>query len=472
MFRTRSSRRLATALVVAGTFLGGGALEAQEGDEGTAADAAEGGKSGADALKNSAWTKVEQDAEKGYKEPLKAGGPFDGAAREFVVRKAIPQLANDVNKPIIDRVRRRMREILLGGISDERAFDDASKAVAEGALAIARKGEASRAARVNAVLLIGELRARDGKDGTVWTPAASVLAGIAGDAAVDPSVRVAAMAGLVRHADAARRAGGDAIGEFAKTARPAILAIVAEPTAAEQTTVNDWLASRALSLVTTVVKSSPKELAATLVGVMKDSKRSLDVRIRAAAALGATVTPKSEIQAVEAVESITSLAVAALEADEETLRDRRYELQLGGGGPAGGNAPMSPMMGMRPGMGMPPGAVGAIVSQLVPDQALRRTAWRLVTLGDAILTADGKAGVATLLSGEDKDNSKAYADLYREHGLAIDKARNDDALIDALSALRPDEEAPLAAAGDASASDTDSDSGTKPADDTDPFSGK
>jgi hypothetical protein len=95
-----------------------------------------------------------------------------------------------------------------------------------------------------------------------------------------------------------------------------------------------------------------------------------------------------------------------------------------------------------------------------------------VTLGDAILTADGKAGVATLLSGEDKDNSKAYADLYREHGLAIDKARNDDALIDALSALRPDEEAPLAAAGDASASDTDSDSGTKPADDTDPFSGK
>ena len=78
--------------------------------------------------------------------------------------------------------------------------------------------------------------------------------------------------------------------------------------------------------------------------------------------------------------------------------------------------------------------------------------------------------MATLLSGEDKDNSKAYADLYREHGLAIDKARNDDALIEALAALRPDEEAPLAATGDAA--DPATDTNPKPADDSDPFGGK
>lgn len=117
-----------------------------------------------------------------------------------------------------------------------------------------------------------------------------------------------------------------------------------------------------------------------------------------------------------------------------------------------------------------PGMPGAAVSQLVPEQALRRTAWRLVTLANAILTDDEKVGVATLLSGEDKDNSKAYAELYREHGLAIDKDRNDDALIKALAALRPDEEAPVAAA--AGGDPTAPEAGAKPADDSDPFSGK
>lgn len=457
----------ATGLVVAA----GGPVPAQEEGAETAQDGAdEGAKPAGDATRNAAWTKVEQDAEKSYKEPLKTGGGFTPAAQDFIAKKAMPQLANDANRPILDRVRRKMREILIVGITDDRAFDDASKAVADAAVTIAKNSETSLAARVNAMLLVGELRAKDNKDGTVWPAAVSQLAAVAGDAKLDPSVRVAAMAGLVRHADVAKRTGGDRLTEFTKGARPAILAIVAEKPSVEQPVVSDWLASRALSILTTVVKSSPKELAATLVGVMNDNGRSLDVRVRAAAALGATVTPKSEIQAVEATNGLTALAVDVLEVDEGILRDRRYEQLMSGGGAGGGGS----MMPGRPSMpGIPPGGMpmpgmgggGVAVPQLVPDQSLRRTAWRLMTLADALLTEDGKAGVAALISGDDKAASQAYAELFRKYALELDEQRTDSVILEALAALRPGDEE------DAATPDAEG-TPAKPADDNDPFGGK
>lgn len=459
----------ATGLIVAA----GGPVPAQEEGAETAQDGAdEGAKPAGDATRNAAWTKVEQDAEKSYREPLKAGGGFSPAAQDFIAKKAMPQLANDANRPILDRVRRKMREILIVGITDDRAFDDASKAVADAAVTIAKNPEASLAARVNAMLLVGELRAKDNKDGTVWPAAVNQLAAVAGDATLDPSVRVAAMAGLVRHADVAKRTGGDRLTEFTKGARPAILAIVAEKPSVDQPVVSDWLASRALSILTTVVKSSPKELATTLVGVMSDKSRSLDVRVRAAAALGATVTPKSEIQAVEATNGVTELAVDVLEFDEGILRDRRYEQQMSGGGAGGGGGGGGGMMSMRPGMptgmSMPGmGGGGVAVPQLVPDQSLRRTAWRLVTLADAMLTEDGKAGVAALVSGDDKVKSQAYAELFRKYALELDEKRTDDVILEALAALRSGgEEEAATPAGDAEGTPA------KPADDNDPFGGK
>ena len=467
-------QRLAAVIFATGLIVAAGVpVPAQEEGAETAQDGAdEGAKPAGDATRNAAWTKVEQDAEKLYKEPLKAGGGFSPAAQDFIAKKAMPQLANDANRPILDRVRRKMREILIVGITEDRAFDDASEAVAEAAVTIAKNPEASLAARVNAMLLVGELRAKDNKDGTVWPAAVNQLAAVAGDAMLDPSVRVAAMAGLVRHADVAKRTGGDRLTEFTKGARPAILAIVAEKPSVDQPVVSDWLASRALSILTTVVKSSPKELATTLVGVMSDKSRSLDVRVRAAAALGATVTPKSEIQAVEATNGVTELAVDVLEFDEGILRDRRYEQQMSGGGAGGGGGGGGGMMSMRPGMptgmSMPGmGGGGVAVPQLVPDQSLRRTAWRLMTLADAMLTEDGKAGVAALVSGDDKVKSQAYAELFRKYALELDEKRTDDVILEALAALRSGgEEEAATPAGDAEGTPA------KPADDNDPFGGK
>ncbi len=443
----------------------------EEGDDTSQDSGEEGTKPAGDATRNAAWMKIEQDAEKSYKEPLRTGGGFSPAAQDFIAKKAMPQLANDANRPILDRVRRKMRDILIVGITDDRAFDDASKAVADAAVTIAKNSGASLAARVNAMLLVGELRAKDNKDGTVWPAAVNQLAAVAGDATLDPSVRVAAMAGLVRHADVAKRTGGERQTEFTKGARPAILAIVAEKPSVEQPVVSDWLASRALSILTTVVKSSPKELATTLVGVMNDKDRSLDVRVRAAAALGATVTTKSEIQAVEATNGVTELAVAVLEVDEGILRDRRYEQQMSGGGTGGGAGGRMPGRPGMPGMptGMQPGMGGGDVAvpQLVPDQSLRRTAWRLVTLADAMLTEDGKAGVAALVSGDDKAASQAYAELFRKYALKLDEKRTDDVILEALAFIRSGgEEEAATPAGDTEGTPA------KPADDNDPFGGK
>lgn len=466
----RSSCRVALAMaatiILAGVAIDPGAALAQdEGDD----PAAETSKPAGDAGKSSAWTKVEQEADKTFKESLRSGGAFDGAARDFVTKRAVPQLANDANRAIIDRVRRRLRELVLGGIADDRAFDDASRAVAESALAIARDTDASAPARVNAMLLVGDLRAKDGKDGTVWPGAAPLLASAAGDAALDRSVRVAALAGLSRHADVARKAGGEKLAEFAKTARPAVVAIVAEPVPAADSVVSEWLAARALSLVTSVMKSAPKEFAATLVQVMNDTKRPLDTRVRAAAALGATVTAKSEIQAPEAVESIIGLAVSVIEVDEATLRDRRYEQLFGGGGPSGAPSPTQTTKrptfeGMRMGGGGDPAEIE--VPQIVSDQAMRRTAWRLAALADAIMDEEEKTGVAMLLSGEDRDNSKAYAALYRDQAAKIDEQRTDDSILAAVAMIRPDEE-DEATAADAAPAETES---SPP--ENDPFGGK
>lgn len=460
----RGALALAAILTLAGAALDPGAVLAQDdGDD----PAAETSKPAADAGRSSAWTKVEQDADKTFKESLRSGGAFDGAARDFVTKRAVPQLANDANRPIIDRVRRRLRELLLGGIADDRAFEDASRAVAESALAIARDTDASAPARVNAMLLVGDLRAKDGKDGTVWPGAAPLLAAAAGDATLDRSVRVAALSGLSRHADVARKAGGEKPAEFAKTARQAVVAIVAEPVPAVDSVVSEWLAARALSLVTSVMKSAPKEFAATLVQVMNDSRRPLDTRVRAAAALGATVTAKSEIQAPEAVESILGLAVAVIEVDEATLRDRRYEQLFGGGGP-GAPLPIQTTKrptfeGLRMGGGGDPAAIE--IPQIVSDQAMRRTAWRLAALADAIIDEEEKTGVALLLSGEDKDNSKAYAALYRDQAAKIDEQRTDDSILAAVAMIRPDEEE--ATATEEAPAETES-----AAPENDPFGGK
>lgn len=105
------------------------------------------------------WAKVENAREmRELKDKLRDGAALDGEAREFVRQTVLPQVVLDENRSTIERTRRRMREVLLTEIADDKAFADVSRLAADFMTAVARDGEAEPAARVNAMLFVGEMR--------------------------------------------------------------------------------------------------------------------------------------------------------------------------------------------------------------------------------------------------------------------------------------------------------------------------
>jgi hypothetical protein len=369
------------------------------------------------------WTKVESVREmRDLKEKLREGGQLDANARLFLEETALPQLALDENRSTIEKTRRRIRELLLADVADEKAYGEISLLLAEFMTALARDEQAEAVVRVNGMLLVGELKARNGKP---WPPAALALAAAIGDRNLPDAVRIAALAGGAKHVAAAE--GDEAI---AKTFGPAVFAILAEPVTPEHALEHEWLASRALQIAPSIVRPAPPKAAGAIAALLADETRSIDLRVRAAAALGATADATSGVDAAAAVETIRKLAIAALEAEEKAAAARRFEdlYRRGGAGPG--------MPGPPPGMGFEGMAAPVVDPLATPEQACRRAAWRLYTLGAAILTPDEKQGLALLL-GDAAGPAKTLAGQLVKEGLTIDADPVEDAILDALDVLRP-----------------------------------
>ena len=385
------------------------------------------------------WSKLENAREmREYKEKVRDGAALEFESRQFLQQTALPQLALEENRGTIERTRRRMREVLLTEIEADKAFLEVSQLVAEFMAALARDDAADPAARFNAMLLLGELRAKGGKP---WPNAQPALAAAAGDVKLPIAVRIAALAGVGRHVDA-YRADDQALAALAKAAGPATLAILAEPVTADRRTEQEWLAARALSILPVVMRAAPKNVAAALAGIIDDPARATDVRVRAAAALGATANAESEVNAAKLVETIRILAIGALEADVAAAERRRFEQQYRS--LAGGQQALA-----QPGVGQPRGPAafgmegGGATDQLaIPEQACRRAAWRLVTLADAIAASDGTTGLALLL-GNAGGSAKQWAAALRDGGMAIDQTPNEQSVIDALASLKGPAAAPV-----------------------------
>lgn len=361
--------------------------------------------------KYSSWTKVDGAVEtREYKEKLRDGGPFDAAARGFATQVVLPQLALEANRPTIERVRRRIREVLLSDIADEKTFNDAAKTVLDTMAALARNGDAERVVRVNAMLLVGDLRSKDNRP---LPAAAPVLAAAAGDVRLPLEVRIAAAAGLVRHAEAGK-AGGD-LAAVAKTVGPALMPMLAGDPKTAPVAAVDWLAGRGLAIMQALgPQAGTREAVNAAARILGDASRSIDVRIRAAAALGAAATAGSGVDAARAVESVRSVAIAGLEADFEKAERLRMERRVGGGNqqPAGGAA------------GEP----------TIPALACRRHAWRLAACADAIEGADGTAGLAALL-GNDAGAAKDLAAALRKAAAGLDAHPDEQSVAEALDKL-------------------------------------
>jgi hypothetical protein len=343
-------------------------------------------------------------------------------------------LAIDENSSTIERTRRRMREVLLTEIEDDKAFNDVSRLVADFMTALARDGDAEPAVQVNAMLFVGEMR---GKDGKPWPPVRPTLAAAAGDARLPIAVRIAAAAGLGRHVEACR-GDAEAAAALAQAAGPAIMAILAEPVVSDRRAEQEWLASRAVSLLPTLAPTATKNSAAVLAAIVEDPARATDTRVRAAAALGATANATSEINAAKLIDTVRGIALQSLEADVAAADVRRFERQYRSLA-AGQQTAMQP--GNAPAGGSDP-AVNAGLS--IPEQACRRNAWRLVTLADAIDSGNGDPGLAALL-GDSAAPAKQLAATLRDAGMAIDQTPDEESVVTAITSIKAPAQVPAGA---------------------------
>jgi len=398
-----------------------------------------------DAAQYPTWSKLEASAEaKDYAERLKKG-EFDAASQAFLERVALPQLAAEGNRKTIERTRRRMREMLLGERTADAAALEKACGVAAGWLAAqARNKQLDPVVQVNAMLMVGELR---GKDGRPWPAAAATLAAAAADPTCPAAVRVAAAAGLARHLDAARAAGGPDAG-LAATATKSLLAIITAAPAAADGAAGDWLVSRALDMLPAALPKATPEAAAAVAKILEDASRPIDVRVRAATVLGATATAESSIDAARSIAAIRGVATAALKGDLLTAAERAMSRRM-----SGQASPMMPggfAVGMPEFAGAPfPGQQGgfgegvgfAPVGDPIDLLVVRRDAWRLVTLANAISDATGSRGLATLAAGPAAAQATTLAQALRAAAASLQQMPDAATMKQALTSL---EQAPVA----------------------------
>jgi hypothetical protein len=142
----------------------------------------------------------------------------------------------------------------------------------------------------------------------------------------------------------------------------------------------------------------------------------VDLRVRAAAALGRMAGVAKGLDFAGTRDAIQKLAVATLEADRaEAERWRFLE-----------SVRQAPATAPR-GVGDGPVTTGTGQDLPLLPLACRRTAWRLATLADALLTADTTSGIGL-----------AAADLaatLRQAATAIDTTPDADSIEDALKTI-------------------------------------
>lgn len=344
---------------------------------------------------------------KAYLEQAKAG-TIDAAGRATLTTKVLPLLDNPANVRSMERLRRKIRE----GLLNERALDAASLDALNGetakwALARVAAAGVSPVTGVNAMLLVADLR---GKDGKPWPGATPVLAAAAADAKLPMAARAAALAGLVRHADA---------GLSLKAEAARLLSIATAAPAAGSGEGGDWLAARALGLMPAAMPDATPETAAGLLKLLADASRSVDVRVRAAEALGRMAGADSMIDLGTALEGIRIVAIRGLEQDLDAARDEEFGQSISGGGMAMaggvGGGEFGPG-GMRPGFGVPPGGQGLPAKPAPPVEPtiLERNAWRLAALASAIQPV-GKGRGLVLVAGDAAGTAKDFAARLREN---------------------------------------------------------
>lgn len=367
-----------------------------------------------------------------------------GADQQAYLRTIlIPQLAEEANRAAIARTRMRIRELALRDAAKE-VVDPVNALLRDEMMAQVADDKAEAIVRVNAMLLVGDLVGADGKP---WQGAAESLTTAISDADLPPAVRVAALAGLAGHVTAA--AAGSP--EIAAVAGPAVTGLVLKPPADDQA-ASRWLLARALDLLPAV--APPPAAVAATAAMLADAKADVDIRVRAAMALGKLAKPEAGIDAAAAVAQIRDLAIAALAADLAAAEQRRFAKKLGSPEARAGGIEMGPGPGFMPprrpelsGGGIFGGQFGGELGgneaeaapedeDAVPALACRRDAWRLYALAEAISPARAGPGLAESLAGDAQAAAGDLAAALRQAALDLDAQPDEATLTQALASLR------------------------------------
>jgi len=317
---------------------------------------------------------------------------FDDKSLDYLRNTVVPQLALPSNRGTIDRVRRRIRDVACDLSGEQRALDQAGQFVITSMNGLAADATADLVVRVNAMLLVGDVNAKGG----LPAPAAVVpLTEALTDTRLPAAVRIAALAGLARHAEA---------GPLPPPTMTQLVKLVANPAVADPVAA-DWLVSRGLALLAGAGAAAPRDAVAAAAAILADSTRPLDVRVRAAAVVGAAARPEAGIDVPKALAAIREVAFASL--TQEATRDESPDLSAGAGHDAAD-------------IRRPPPAAVEVTSESPPQtQACRRVAWHLDVMASALARADGTGGLVSV-AGPDAAAVQGLASVLRDAAVQID----------------------------------------------------
>jgi hypothetical protein len=388
------------------------------------------------------WPAFEKSAELAtYKKELEAGSAFTDRNRQLLLNDGLPQLLEEANRDRLAAIRAQIPGLLLENITSADAFRDAATAAAEALDELARRQDASIEGSVNACLLLGELRAKDGRLLAAATP---LLGKLTLDTTVTPAVRIAALVGLRGRVEAA---GGGSSAETKAAAvdlLPTLEKLLqldqAEPQATS-TVVHSWLQQRSLDLALNIIPltaddSKPVDgLRTAAIGLLQDADKAINLRVRAAVLLSRTFKSDKAALAAEISELINAVAVAAVADDRQALQLIKLEqslsgIDLQGGGMAMMAGPMMDSSMMDSSLLGPDGTPLQKKPSLLSQSRCLQTSWRLASLGDAL------ASIATTLGEQGKPFQDQAAKL-QGLGIEIYKSPSDETVLAAADAIDP-----------------------------------
>ena len=366
---------------------------------------------------------------KAYQKDLGSGAPFVEKHQQLLLNEGLPQLFIDGNRLDRAQVRQRLQKIFFQSIADSNAHKKATDTAIKQLSALARSEQISINGSINAALFLGELR---GKQGKLLTTASQPLSEIVSDNSVTPSVRIAALTGLKKRAQALKASVGDSTLSEAETILPALNTILGLSADSVPPIGRNWMQGQALNIssdMLAVMDDSPQKLEGIIKNattILKDSNRPIDLRIRAVVFLANSARAGITLPTNEVLPVAEELVKESLRDAYGIIQDKKFEeeitgfsdMDMGGGGPE--------MMGYDA-MGMPV----ENEKNYLPITYFVRASWRLVTLADAM----------PRLAEQLDSNKEEYEDrskLIRSYGVKLYEEPKDASLISALETFDPE----------------------------------